>query len=343
MIDFKVKENNLLIELLAVEEKTENNLLILDRRSGKKNYGRIVQVGRATQPIWDCFLVGQKVIFRADSSIESGVKMHVIIPSASVICIDKGSELSDLSERFYIPWNYVLVKPVDNTKIKTKSGFEFFIDTSWEKEKTAATTGEVIALPQKLYFNGNKLKKPSRISEFMKQSLIKTSVDYDTDIEIEKGDFIHWHYLQIGSAQEVGAFISVFNGVRHETYYFIKYDRIFCWESEALISPVNGYVFVAIEAAKPKEQTTDSGLVLVSLEEKEKNKNWGQGVVKFAGQPLRGYLQYPTDVDTNQLSVGDKVYFPKFRRAKVGQDTMIATSGAYDLHRLHRRDIHFID
>jgi len=81
--------------------------------------------------------------------------------------------------------NNVLIRlDKENDSIKTTSGFELYIDSSFEPEKHATVTGEVCGLPSRLSYTGQ----------------ANIGMPWLTDIEVNYGDHVIMYYLSIINA-----------------------------------------------------------------------------------------------------------------------------------------------
>ena len=109
------------------------------------------------------------------------------------------------------PWNnWVLVKP-DKEENHLKDDKKFSVDTSFDEASHAARTGTVIAVPDKLFFHP---------SEFPNES-----ISWDTDMELQVGDHVTYHFLSGWTAEE--KFHERYFTYNNEVYYLIQYERIF--------------------------------------------------------------------------------------------------------------------
>ena len=90
--------------------------------------------------------------------------------------------------------NMVLIKPNLGATEKIEfAGIDLWIDTSFEEEKMAATTGEVITVCEKLFFS---LK--------IEKGMADKSVRYKTEVEMMPGDIVYFHYLTVKNARGDG-------------------------------------------------------------------------------------------------------------------------------------------
>jgi len=174
--------------------------------------------------------------------------------------------------------NKVFVKlPIENDKIKTKSGAVIYIDTSFEQEKHTDIICEVITPPEKFdYVVGGEKRH------------------WNTEIEIKQGDVVWTNYIMIRSNLETGAYIKEGDDI----YMFIDYDTLVLAKREDEIIMLNGFCLV-----EPVEEDVKSNLLL------NKKKKYGK-IVKLAN-PNKEYKNKALTDNVN-VKVGDIISFDKF-------------------------------
>ena len=141
-----------------------------------------------------------------------------------------------------IPKNHVLIE-VDflrHKKIAFKSGTEIIVDPTFHPQQHAQTSGIVKVVPEGLYYDKN-----DRGFE---------SVEYLTDINIEVGDSVFFHYLQIDIAinqrriiEEDGKF-----------FIFIKHDSLFLSIRNEDVIMHNGWMLL-----EPVDVAVDEPLIFL--------------------------------------------------------------------------------
>ncbi len=110
--------------------------------------------------------------------------------------------------------NLVLVRITKFNDILERSGIKLFFDNTYERAKNAPTFAEVVAVPNELIF--------SRHSS--------GSLQWDTDMDLEVGDFVIYHYNCYVNANNLEANSGKLMKVKEEPdveYLFVKYDQIF--------------------------------------------------------------------------------------------------------------------
>lgn len=193
--------------------------------------------------------------------------------------------------------NYILVKlDPDNTSIKLKSGFELYIDTSFNPERHQVVTGTVWGVPSKLEYTG----KPNQ------------GMPWKTDIEVRCGDKVIIYYLSIINALKPENKRYFFEG--EDKYVFVPYNGIFVVYGEGFINPLNGYCLIEPCAdpflEKTKERLKKLNLEWIKLDTKS-NTNVSFGVVRYMGKPNREYVDEGASDDGVDVKIGDTVVLRK--------------------------------
>lgn len=178
--------------------------------------------------------------------------------------------------------NLVAIKTFPSDEIRLNDGKKLYLDIRFEEYLNARTAGEVVAVPQKLKFD------PS----------LPTSLDWDTDMELQVGDVVVFNYLAVKSAIEMG---NVFG----DGVVAISYDKIYTAIRNGQVVCVNGFILV-----EPEQEHVASTLHLPDI---AMHKSKQIGTVVYAGTPNRGYrvekiLAGHTAPD-RAVSVGDRVVF----------------------------------
>ena len=193
--------------------------------------------------------------------------------------------------------NYILVKlDPENTSIKLKSGYELYIDTSFDPEKHQVVTGTVWGTPSKLEYTG----------------VANKGLPWQTDMEVKCGDKVVVYYLSIVNALKPEQQRYFFEG--GDKYVLITYNNIFTVYGDGFVRPVNGYVLIEpcedpfLE--KTKERIKKLGLEYVQLNTKS-NTNVSFGIVRYMGKPNREYVDDGQSDEGVDVKVGDVVVLRK--------------------------------
>jgi|GEM_PF-2933145 len=225
--------------------------------------------------------------------------------------------------------NYVLVKPDDHLTTFQMNGKElglFTSDIKYEngktinvKERNFSTNGTVYAAPTQLNFYLKKIKYlksnyethkivngQMRLVNYSVQKdideLTLASVNFDTDIEVKKGDRVNFSYMAHDKAVKDNLIMETDFGMM----YLIKYDMLYMTldENDKPDKMLNGWILVEPEEVETKIENGleyiegNGGLILPTLKGKQKkNRKQQLGKVLKYGTPNRGYLQQPEKVD----------------------------------------------
>lgn len=248
--------------------------------------------------------------------------------------------------------NNVLIKlDQSQNRVKLKSGTDILIDTTYEPEKHAYVTGEVIAVPKQLIFKG------------------VGALQWETDMELLPGDQVIIYYL------------AAVNSLKKETakwlwdedmnkYIFITYDNVyvarrmvkgnFLWKdkkkdkSEAefienengqftieKIIPVNGYCLIELLPNEELEKLEERYAKLNLKVPKQMIKKYSSkyGIIHYAGKPNRSYKYNPKDHDQVEVKVGDKVVLRKHANVPLEFDYHSTLDKKIKFYRVQRRYI----
>ena len=169
--------------------------------------------------------------------------------------------------------NHIIIKPGpenDNLHIDTSEGqIKVFVDGSYEPEKHAITYGEVVCVPPRL------------------------DEELETDMEVEVGDRIFFHYLCCMNSIRDNLFV-----IQGDTvYYMINYGSAFCVKRGDKTIMLNGYILV--EPIDEISERTSGGLIIPKS--KQVTTNCNEGIVISAGNPLKS--------EEKNCEVGDRIFF----------------------------------
>lgn len=220
--------------------------------------------------------------------------------------------------------NALIRLDAENNSIKLKSGFELYIDTSFDAEKHATVSGEVCGLPSHLTYTG----KPNQ------------GMPWLTDMEIQEGDRVICYYLAIVNAfkpEQQRYFIK-----ENDRYVFIPYSSIFVVIRGEKIIPINGYCLIEPcddpFVADTKERLNKLGLELVFLNEKS-NVNVTFGKVKYLGKPNREYADEGVSDEGVDVKEGDTVVLRRISDIPLQYPLHQKLDGGKTFWRVQRRKI----
>jgi co-chaperonin GroES (HSP10) len=192
-----------------------------------------------------------------------------------------------------IPQNFVLieVESLFHDNILFNDGRELLIDPTYEPEKHHQTSGIVHTVPDSLYFN----KKD-----------IEFSMEYQVPVELQKGDKVFFHYLQISSAINQKLLLTI----EGKLHIFVRYDQCFCAIREGEMIMLNGWML--LEPYDYEEQI-QSEVINTKLPSNRRKHHPLKGVISHIGDPVSEYLwgKHETDKGIN-VDKGDKVMFMPF-------------------------------
>lgn len=205
--------------------------------------------------------------------------------------------------------NWVIVKVTkknDEIKVGDKT---LYLDTSFEKEKNIERYAEVVFPPKRLNFE---VRGAARMEQ-------------EVDMELRTGDIVYFHFNTLLVSEKDQRFIIKDN----EKLYFIPYNSIYCAKRRDDVVMINGWVLV-----EPKEEQVKT---ILELPKYLRNKESMQvGTVKYIGNHVRKYFNYPGVEDSLEINKGDVVFFDSEDSIPMEYDTH-NTLGK--LYRMQRKDI----
>lgn len=214
-------------------------------------------------------------------------------------------EVNDIS-RVEVMNNFVLIKPKSDTYIIKSGDRGFYINTHYDREKHAATEGEVISFPKSTYYNrDDKLY----------------SMPWNTEMEIQAGDSVFFYYLAYMNALDHDrAFV-----YNKELYVFINYEYIYVKKNKSGITPLNGQLIVS-------PYINDGKYDFI------KKHNLAIGKVEFVGSKNKGYIDQYQDVeDIDNIQEGDLIVFDVACDIPLQHNLHNSLKGDNDYFRMERR------
>lgn len=221
--------------------------------------------------------------------------------------------------------NYVMIKldPAYDS-VKLSSGLELYIDLSFEPEKHATVTGEVICLPRKLYYSG----EPNK------------GMPWLTDMEVREGDQVIIYYLSVVNALKKENQMYLIEG--EDRYIFITYNNIYAVVRDGKVIPVNGYVLIEPcedpSITEDKERMKRLGLAFV-VTEKRTNTNVTYGRVKYLGTPNREYVDDDFSDEGVDIAEGDVVIIRRIHDIPLQYEQHQKVNEGKPLLRVQRRNL----
>lgn len=161
--------------------------------------------------------------------------------------------------------NWVLIKPYYNDK-----DGNLVIDTSYEDEKYAPVSGEVVAVPD---------------------ALVPELMDWETEVDVKVGDVVYFHFLGSFNALKGENRTITVNG---EVLLFVNYPSIFAAKTGDALRGINGYSLL-----KPIEEKSN-----LFIEDVTKNYSESMGEVVCKSAPNLSYT-YKGYKDADLVKPGD--------------------------------------
>jgi len=160
-------------------------------------------------------------------------------------------------------------------EIRRASGFSLKLDTSFEPEKHANITGYVVALPNRLFFDPTPGKS--------------WSLDWDTDMELELGDYIISYYLSTINAMAGNG--RLLEDDEKNQYLILKYDKIYAARRGDQVITLNGFNLltpvVQLEEKTIRERMQKIDLVAPGNQILSKTSKIAR--MKYPAKPVRRY------------------------------------------------------
>lgn len=269
--------------------------------------------------------------------------------------------------------NYALVLPDPQLETMQRAGKDtglYSPDFKYEngqkittKEKNMSVFGTVYGVPISLSYNLKKIMKISNENTlFVRRNgenipinigihrqigeLTRNSVQFDVDIEIQKGDRVNFSYLAHKKAKDEKMIVDTELG----EMYLIKYDMLIMVVDDNFQPKrmLNGYVLVQPEEIEVKKEGAQEfiehtgGLVTLAPKTKlKKTRKTQTGHVVLSGSHCRGYLQHPDKKDYLQhLEKGQKILYDPRMCMKLEYDIHQIVSDKL-LHLVQRKDIKY--
>lgn len=190
--------------------------------------------------------------------------------------------------------NNVIIKlDLSQENITIAGSKEIKIDTSFNPEQHAAITGTVIAVCDKLHFN----TIPGQ----------SHSLDWDTDMEVQPGDYVISYYLS--SVNAMAGDGRVFMDELKHKYIILKYDKIFAARRGDTVIPVNGFNLLT-PILESELKGIASKLKKLDLHLPQQHLTLESGIyarLKYVATRLRQYRDPRYRDFTDEISPGDIV------------------------------------
>lgn len=215
-----------------------------------------------------------------------------------------------------ILFNQVLIRPdrEENDIIKLGDA-ELKLVTAFDEFKHKCCTGTVVQLPEQLIFNRKK--------GYLCQK-------FDTQIELQIGDRIIFHYLAMNTARKMYDKHLLKDIPPDHT--LIPYDQIFVAIRNGEVIPVNGYLLV-----EPADEEINTSLIIPDALKKKATK---RGFIRYMGKPVNGYRDYEDwGADSDDVKVGDEVLYRECNCVPLEYSLHQTLEKGRTLYRMQRSDL----
>lgn len=256
-------------------------------------------------------------------------------------------------ENFVPISNWILIKPNRGEEEYILSGgMKIQIDISYNREQHAPVTGTVIAVPKTIF-----PASPGVVG-----------MQWDVDMELQRGDVIAYSYLAaMGALEPHEGRIIMCEG---QPYFMVPYEEVFVakrfylseeaqfevqngkmkfsefsdiYQSDfknPLIIPVNGYCLI-----EPVEESVELkiGSLIMDQVDASKNASSRYGRVVYPSKGLiRKYIDGDGHPDTDQIKTGDYIAFDRASDLLCEYDLHASLDGKKKFYRIQRRYIQAI-
>lgn len=263
--------------------------------------------------------------------------------------------------KLIIPINYVLIKPDSVLETYQVAGKETGIiapQFKYDKgksysdlDKHVSVCGEVFSIPERLVYNGDKIRNIQLGSDWqMDRSLRKTvdhlretTVQFDVDIDVKVGDKVYFDYLAYKSCLSSGRIIQTDQG----HMLLIKYDMLILAIRKESVIMLNGYLLVEndIEPVDKEDGVVgtllDSGIFIPQTKKKApKARKQAKATIIHSGGKVKRYLDFVNVVDGDGINGDAIIYDP--RHAKDLEFGLHQIFSDKKLKRIQRKDIFLV-
>ena len=219
--------------------------------------------------------------------------------------------------------NHLLIKlDQENNILKLKNGVELYIDITFEPEKHATVTGEVVGLPGRLVYTG----------------LPNKGMPWKTNMEIKLGDRVVIYYLAVLNALRKESYKAFIKG--SDTFICAEYQNIYALVRNGTIIPINGYCLIEPcenpERVILRERMKKLNIDLILPEKSNTEVVFGK--VKYMGRPNQEYVDGSSD-DNVGINIGDTVVMRKISDLPLEYDLHAKIDSGKKYWRVQRRRI----
>jgi co-chaperonin GroES (HSP10) len=218
--------------------------------------------------------------------------------------------------------NWLLIAPAkEKTSVTTKSGHEIHIGLNYEFNQEYGKSVNKWNTLQHAVITGKVLQVSNKVSHF----------EYETGCEVKPDDTVIFHYMQEIHAVGEGR-------IDDNGNIFIPYETIFAVHRDGVLIPINGNIFV--EAIIEEEPVTS----IIIPDHLKDNRSMSKGIIRYMSSPVKDYKRHEGyGGDTDELSVGDTVYFNDCNAIKLEDELHALFEPGKVLYRMRRMDVDMVE
>lgn len=241
---------------------------------------------------------------------------------------------------YTVPVNHVLVRPLEKVDgLVGGVSAKDFVD----EHMSLSVWGEVVAIPEHLYFHRNR-----KAESYGQQMFMRMSLPWDTRMEVVPGDIVCFEYMVTLRPEEMvdGMYLIPYNellakkvaGVRISVSEILDtYARLgvlFTHSDQGyVLYPLNGYLLIQVDDDKNEV----AGIKLAI----EDNPSMTMGRVVAEGRPNDQYM-LPDGKETTESFVGKTVCYKKHKATRMEVEEYSSLDTKWSLYYTHRKNISLI-
>ena len=242
---------------------------------------------------------------------------------------------------YTVPVNHVLVRPLEKVDGKCVGGVSAkdFVD----EHMSLSVWGEVVAVPEHLYFHRN-----HKAESYGQQMFMRMSLPWDTRIEVVPGDIVCFEYMVTLQPEEMvdGMYLIPYNELlarKIPNQWMSLQDTMDMYKKTGILIastmpgyclyPLNGYLLIQVDDDKNEV----AGIKLAI----EDNPSMTMGRVVAEGRPNDAYM-LPDGKETTESFVGKTVCYKKHRATRMEVEEYSSLDTKWSLYYTHRKNISLI-
>ncbi len=172
------------------------------------------------------------------------------------------------------PNNVLILIDRKQDEYKMSDGNKLYLDCSFQPEQHAPVTGHVVAICKKLIFS-------ARLGDSF-------SLDWDTDIQLQVGDYVISYYLSAINALSNGRLLT---DEYNNQYLVLRYDKLFASRRGDIVRPINGFNLLTPIEGIVQEDLRDrmKNMKLLIPDTVKSGKNSVLARLKYVADPVKRY------------------------------------------------------